>query len=599
MMTPMLRRIRIATAIAMLLPGAAFAAENQQVLLAQIAALQQQIVSLQKQTTSSAATNSLKNADTFAVSTTAQAPRVCNAPTHSLSQGDESDEVANVQIFLARMPGMYPEAKVTGYYGPATTRAVQRFQAKYGILGKGSPKATGWGYIGQKTLILLRQVWGCGGSTNSGWFSASPSHGSAPLSVVFSAQASSTRPLGASFTVDFGDGSKSSMNVSSTVCNSIAGPCSSVVSIGHRYTKSGSYTAILTMERVTNSCIAYPQSCPESATGFCTTLAPVCTSEKTSTEIGKKTVAVGTVSTVVSSVPATLKVTNPKSGSSAQQGSPLSIDWSSTNAPAGSTIALSLVRVSSNANMGLLASNKGPNGSYLWTVPRPAGSSGCTGSSVDCIGEIGGGQCVGSVCDVEPAVYRIRAELLLSGSSVVQAQSAAFAIGSVGVSELSSLSSSTLSAIDGWQGSINTSILGNIDTNTNTNTTGAMCQYSGVSYADGISLYTTCEDAYRYSCANVAGKHLTCKRGQWIDDANGQVVSLSGITTDPGNGEGGCTAPWNSTKIGNGQQVPFEPYFTNGVFTGKTPILLMQCSSGSWMKCSAIGDACQAYNPSL
>ena len=281
--------LKASIVIAVMMPLAAFAEDQSQLqtLLDQIAALKQQILNMQNQQPQKEAAVDI---DTFAVGASAQSPRVCVAPARTLSRGDEGDDVANLQIFLARNATIYPEGKVTGYYGPATERAIQRLQTKYGILGKGSPSTTGWGAIGQKTLTLLRQLWSCGGAIVSGWFIANPNYGPSPLSVVFSAQASSSRPLGAAFIVDFGDGSIGNTTVSNSICNSIAGPCSSIVAVGHRYTRAGSYTAKLTLIQTRNSCIAYPQECPGSPTGFCTTLAPTCTTEKTNTDAGTVTV---------------------------------------------------------------------------------------------------------------------------------------------------------------------------------------------------------------------------------------------------------------------------------------------------------------------
>ena len=46
---------------------------------------------------------------------------------------------------------------ITGYYGSLTTRAVQLFQAKYGIISSGSPFTTGYGFVGPKTRAKLNE----------------------------------------------------------------------------------------------------------------------------------------------------------------------------------------------------------------------------------------------------------------------------------------------------------------------------------------------------------------------------------------------------------------------------------------------------------
>jgi hypothetical protein len=83
----------------------------------------------------------------------------CPAFTHPLSEGSTdattNGEVTRLQKHLAQDPTLYPEAQVTGYFGPATERAVQRFQAKHGIANSGTPETTGYGSVGGQTRIKL------------------------------------------------------------------------------------------------------------------------------------------------------------------------------------------------------------------------------------------------------------------------------------------------------------------------------------------------------------------------------------------------------------------------------------------------------------
>ncbi len=53
--------------------------------------------------------------------------------TKSLRRGIKDRDVERLQEFLAQYPDIYPEGLVTGYFGPLTERAVQRFQKKNGI----------------------------------------------------------------------------------------------------------------------------------------------------------------------------------------------------------------------------------------------------------------------------------------------------------------------------------------------------------------------------------------------------------------------------------------------------------------------------------
>ncbi len=71
--------------------------------------------------------------------------------TSTLYYGLFSTEVSLLQSYLATIPGIYPEALVTGYYGRLTQKAVQRYQCKYNIVCEGTPDSTGWGVVGPRT----------------------------------------------------------------------------------------------------------------------------------------------------------------------------------------------------------------------------------------------------------------------------------------------------------------------------------------------------------------------------------------------------------------------------------------------------------------
>lgn len=70
--------------------------------------------------------------------------------TKSLVRGTEGDEVKQLQEVLSKDPEIYPEGKVTGFFGPATEAAVKRFQEKHGIESLGT--------IGPKTRAKLNQL---------------------------------------------------------------------------------------------------------------------------------------------------------------------------------------------------------------------------------------------------------------------------------------------------------------------------------------------------------------------------------------------------------------------------------------------------------
>jgi peptidoglycan hydrolase-like protein with peptidoglycan-binding domain len=72
-----------------------------------------------------------------------------------LLAGSHGDDVKALQQFLAQDPAIYPEGKITKTYGPATTRAVQRFQNKYKIVAEGQ---LGFGIVGPKTCQVINRL---------------------------------------------------------------------------------------------------------------------------------------------------------------------------------------------------------------------------------------------------------------------------------------------------------------------------------------------------------------------------------------------------------------------------------------------------------
>lgn len=48
-------------------------------------------------------------------------------------EGSQSDDVRKVQELLATDPEIYPEGRVTGYFGPLTRQAIERFQIRNGL----------------------------------------------------------------------------------------------------------------------------------------------------------------------------------------------------------------------------------------------------------------------------------------------------------------------------------------------------------------------------------------------------------------------------------------------------------------------------------
>ena len=81
-----------------------------------------------------------------------------NLFTNYLYPGLSHSDVKNLQSLLSNYPDIYPEGKITGYYGTLTKQAVQKLQIKYGITNESNPA---YGYVGPKTrriLNLLEQI---------------------------------------------------------------------------------------------------------------------------------------------------------------------------------------------------------------------------------------------------------------------------------------------------------------------------------------------------------------------------------------------------------------------------------------------------------
>lgn len=75
-----------------------------------------------------------------------------------LSKGLRSNEVTALQKFLSTLSDeIYPEKKITGFYGPLTEKAVQKFQLKYGVVKSENEK--GFGVVGPKTRAKLNEIY--------------------------------------------------------------------------------------------------------------------------------------------------------------------------------------------------------------------------------------------------------------------------------------------------------------------------------------------------------------------------------------------------------------------------------------------------------
>jgi peptidoglycan hydrolase-like protein with peptidoglycan-binding domain len=65
-----------------------------------------------------------------------------------------------LQELLSLDKEVYPEGLITGYFGPLTKKAVERFQRKYGVILPGSTDEIYLGYPGPKTRAKIREIFG-------------------------------------------------------------------------------------------------------------------------------------------------------------------------------------------------------------------------------------------------------------------------------------------------------------------------------------------------------------------------------------------------------------------------------------------------------
>lgn len=103
-------------------------------LMATITALDQQIASLKAQL------DSLQQ----------QTQDIKEQLARTLSMGAQGDDVKTIQVLLASDPTLYPEGMVTGYFGVLTSKAIKRFQERYGIEAVG--------FVGPKTLKKINEL---------------------------------------------------------------------------------------------------------------------------------------------------------------------------------------------------------------------------------------------------------------------------------------------------------------------------------------------------------------------------------------------------------------------------------------------------------
>lgn len=82
-------------------------------------------------------------------------PPLSSPLTKNLSLGSRGNDVKALQELLASDPALYPEGKITGYFGSKTRAAVIRFQEQYGIAKPGDEE---YGIVGITTRTKIDEL---------------------------------------------------------------------------------------------------------------------------------------------------------------------------------------------------------------------------------------------------------------------------------------------------------------------------------------------------------------------------------------------------------------------------------------------------------
>ena len=135
-----------------------FASAQTVTLQQQLENLLAQIATLQASASTSAAVSAPAQSvmpESTSSNNSAQAGIICPTFARTLSLGSSGTDVANLQGFLAQNPLIYPEGRVTAYFGLLTQDAVERWQTAYHIVSSGTPSTTGYGTVGSRTRAAI------------------------------------------------------------------------------------------------------------------------------------------------------------------------------------------------------------------------------------------------------------------------------------------------------------------------------------------------------------------------------------------------------------------------------------------------------------
>lgn len=135
------------------IPPSPSTADQIAALVAQINALKAQLAQLLLQQENS---NSSNATSSNATST----PAGCFGFNHDLEEGDQGDDVKDLQKTLASDPSVFPSGLTTGFFGRLTEEGVKKFQEKHGI--------SSTGYFGPKSRKFFEEQCSTGDSDHDG-----------------------------------------------------------------------------------------------------------------------------------------------------------------------------------------------------------------------------------------------------------------------------------------------------------------------------------------------------------------------------------------------------------------------------------------------
>lgn len=95
-----------------------------------------------------------KTLTTAAITSISSTGMCAQLPTATMQIGGRGTGVENLQNFLIQK-GLLAPGSATGYFGPLTRSAVQKFQASAGIVSSGDEATTGFGLVGARTRALI------------------------------------------------------------------------------------------------------------------------------------------------------------------------------------------------------------------------------------------------------------------------------------------------------------------------------------------------------------------------------------------------------------------------------------------------------------